>query len=112
MWLKNDGLILAELLLSLSCLLMLGLFFIPLIIDFKVKDRSLQVEKQAYQLLYDELYTFTNNPLLTSNHSVIINEIEYQIFWQEIADSGQKEVCVKVEKNHFQIEKSICKTPE
>jgi competence protein ComGE len=112
MLLKNDGLILAELLLSLSCLLMLSLFFIPLVVEFKVKDRTLQVEKQAYQLLYDELNTFLNNPLSTSNHSIILNGIEYQIFWQEMAASGQMEVCVKVDNNLFHLEESICKTAE
>jgi hypothetical protein len=112
MWLKNDGLILAELLLSLSCLLMLGLFFIPMIVDLRVKALTLQIEKQANQLLYEELNTAINNPLSSSNHSIFINEIEYQILWMDTGDSGQKEVCVKVEKNLFHIQENMCKVSE
>jgi hypothetical protein len=111
MWLKNDGLILAELLLSLSCLLMLGLFFIPMIIDLKVKSLTLQIEKQANQLLYEELNTIIINPFSSSSHSIFINGIEYQLLVKD-TESGQKEVCVKVEKNLFHIEENICKSSE
>lgn len=111
MWLKNDGLILAELLLSLSCLLMLALFFIPMIIDLRVKSLTLQIEKQANQLLYEELNTIIINPLSSSNHSIIMNGIEYQVLVKDTV-SGQKEVCVKVEKNIFHIEENICKSSE
>src|SRR5690242_19595137 len=112
MLLKNDGLVLAELLLSLSCLLMLSLFFTPLIIDLNVQTRNLQIEKQAYQLLYDELQTFIVTPLPAQNHTTVINGIEYQIIMRDIANTGQKEVCVKVEKNRFNTEKNICKLSE
>lgn len=112
MWLKNDGLILAELLLSLSCLLLLGLFFIPLIVDLKAKALTLQIEKQANQLLYEELNTMIINPLSSSNHSIFINGIEYQLLLKDTAVLGQKEVCVKVEKNLFHIQENICKISE
>jgi hypothetical protein len=91
---------------------MLGLFFIPLIVDFKIKSRTLEVEKQAYQLLYEELNTFIINPPSTSNHAVVINGIEYQIFLNKIPNSEQKEVCVKLEQNLFHIDESICQISE
>src|SRR6476620_8357562 len=112
MWLKNDGYILAELLLSLAVLLMLSLFFTPLLIDLTAQTRNLQVEKQSYQLLYDELQSFIVNPLSLQNHTTVINGIDYQIILQDTNAAGQKEVCVKVEKNRFNQETNICQVSE
>lgn len=111
MLLKNDGLVLAELLLSLSSLLMIGLFFTPLLIDLNTQTRNLMVEKQANQFLYEELQTYLVNPLAIQNHSTRMNGIDYQITWRDI-DTGKKEVCVKGEDNHFHLEKNICQTSE
>jgi|SRR4051794_8126778 type II secretory pathway pseudopilin PulG len=112
MWLKNDGYILAELLLSLTILLMLSLFFTPLLIDLSAQTRKLQVEKQAYQLLYEELQAFIVNPLSSQNHTTVINGIDYQINLQDTTVAGQKEVCVKIEKNRFNKETNICQLSE
>lgn len=105
---KSDGFILSELLLSLSCFLMLCLFFIPLINDLKFQYRNLEVEKEANQLLFEELQSVIVSPLSSQNHTTMINGVEYQINLRETYDSGKKEVCIRVEKNRFNLEKNIC----
>lgn len=112
MLLRNDGLILAELLLSLAVLLMLSLFFTPLLIDLTSQTQKLHVERQAYQLLYDELQAYMINPQSVQNHTTVMNGIEYQIIIGDSPAAGQKEVCIKVEKNGFTQETNICQLSE
>jgi hypothetical protein len=95
----------------LSCLLTLGLFFTPLIIQLHVQYQNLRVEKQAWQLLYEELQLITVAPLSAQNHTTIMDGIEYQITVQE-SIPGQKEVCVKVEETRFNSEQNICQRSE
>jgi K+-sensing histidine kinase KdpD len=109
---KNDGVILAELLLSLATLLMVGLFFVPLIMDITTQARNLETEKQATEILYDELQNFTVNPLLSQNYETIINGVKYQIIWSEIPETGQREVFVKIENNQTNPGKNICQVSE
>jgi hypothetical protein len=109
---KNEGMILAELLLSLGCLLMLGLFFTPLVIDLSMQTRKLQIEKQANQLLFNELQTFLVNPLSSQNRTTVVDGVEYQISLCDIADTGQKEVCVKIGKTRYLPEKTVCRFTE
>lgn len=111
-WKKNNGMIVAELLLSLSVFLMIGFFFIPLLMDLSGQTRKLQIENQSYRLLYDELQAFVIDEQPSPDHTSIINGIEYQIFWRDPNLAEQKEVCVKVEKNFFQSETNICLSSE
>jgi competence protein ComGE len=107
MLLKNKGFFLIELLLSLSAWFMLSLIFIPLLIDIKNQALDLEIEKQSYQLLYEELEALAKNGHISSNYSISKNGMEYQISWKDTADSVQKEVCVKVE-NSLHVEKEKC----
>lgn len=107
MWLKNDGVILAELLLSLSALLMICLFFIPLWLDITNQTLKLQIEKNSHQFVYEELQALIINGQPSINHSVIQNGIEYQIT-SSTTDADQTKVCVKVEKNSFHSEIKLC----
>lgn len=111
MWLKNDGVILAEILLSLSSLLMICLFFLPLWSNLTNQTLELQIEKYAYQLMYEELEAQITNGSPSSNHSTIQNGIEYQIEWSQAADEQMK-VCVKVEKNTITPGIKICALSE
>jgi competence protein ComGE len=109
MLLKNDGLILAELLLSLSSLLMVGLFFAPHVTHLNNQAKSLQVEKQAYQYLYEELQALSIEGQPSIGPHITANGVTYQIFMRPSHLIGQKEVCVKVEKNNFVSEETeIC----
>lgn len=105
---KNNGFILAELLLSLSALLLISLFFTPILADLSKQSRQTRIEKQATQFLYEELQGLINNGHPSPDHTTIHNGIEYQIRWRNTEISGQKEVCVKVEKKSFLPETEIC----
>ncbi|MGG3469982.1 competence type IV pilus minor pilin ComGE [Neobacillus pocheonensis] len=103
---KNNGFFLLELLLSLSALLMVCLFLIPLVIEMRDQTRTLEIEKKARQIMFEELQAkLTNNQPLT-NYSVNLNNINYKISW---TDSIQpKEVCVSVDKEPFHKQTEIC----
>jgi competence protein ComGE len=112
MLLKNNGFILAELLLSLSALFMTSLSFTPLLIDLSKQTRQIQIEKQATQFLYEELQGLINNGQPSADHTTIHNGIVYQVSWRNTGITGQKEVCVKVDKKAFLPETEICSLSE
>jgi competence protein ComGE len=110
--LKNNGFILAELILSLSALFMICLFLAPILFDLSQQSKQLQVEKYATQLLFEELQSLIINNQPSQNHSTVQNGIEYQIFWNSTDIPEQRKVCVKVEKNTFQPEIELCRISE
>jgi competence protein ComGE len=112
MLLKNDGYFLLELLLSLSAWFMLGLYFLPLMIDLTNQSRQLEVINKANLLLFEELHAklIEENPI--SSYVIFDNGVEYQIYWRELSVPSQKEVCVKVENNTFLPKTELCKKPE
>jgi competence protein ComGE len=112
MLLKNNGFILAELLLSLSALLMICLFFTPILIDLSKQSKKLQIEKQAHQLLFEELQSFIINDQPSQDHSTVQNGIAYQILWSSTDIPEQRKVCVKIDKNSFQPEIELCRFTE
>ena len=113
MLLKNKGgFFLIELLLSLSVWLMLSLIFIPLLINLKHQAWKLEIEKQSYQILYEELQANTIYEQTNSIHSILKNGIEYQISWKDVDDSNQKEVCIRVGNTSIYSEKEICRQSE
>jgi competence protein ComGE len=112
MLLRNKGFFLIELLLSLSLMLMLSLFFIPLIINMKSQMVKLEIEKQSYQLLYEELQLLLINGKASPARSLSMNGIEYQISWKYSAISEEMEVCIKVENNTVYGEKELCQISE
>lgn len=85
---------------------MLGLFFVPLLMDLKNQSQQLEIDKKASQLLYEELHTKLIDDHLYSNYSVFDKDREYKIDWHEAA--GQKEVCVSVRGSSSQKKTEIC----
>ena len=109
---SNNGFFLIELLLSLSALLMLALFFIPLLVDLNTQSQQLEREKLAEQLLYEELNALVINSTLSPSHSIARNGNEYTITWVSDPPDSQKEVCVTIEKKDRYPEKTICRFAE
>ncbi|XJZ26205.1 hypothetical protein ACF5W4_12480 [Bacillota bacterium Lsc_1132] len=105
---KNSGFFLIELLLSLSVLLMLSLFFVPLFVDLTRQSQQLELEKHAEQLLFEELQASIINGSPSPDHSIFLNGIEYKLTWINRDPEGVQEVCVKLEKS----QKTICRFAE
>lgn len=105
---SNKGFFLLELLLSLSALLMLSLFLLPLLMDVRGQKIQLEIEKKARQIMYEELQAKINNNPTFSNYTISHNRVAYNIIWKDSQVTGQKEVCVRVEKNSFLHQTEIC----
>jgi competence protein ComGE len=107
---NNSGFFLLELLLSLSALLLLSLFLLPLLMDLREQSQQLEVENVARKLMYEELQAKLIDNRLFLNYSVIENTVEYHIIWggSGAGAAGQKEVCVKVDGNSFLSETKVC----
>lgn len=106
---RGNGYFLLELLLSLSAWFMLGLFFIPLLIDMTNQAWLLGAERKATQLIFEELQAKLNDPSSFSGYTVSDNGLDYIVEWNESA-AGEKEVCVQVEKDGLLYK--TCKMPE
>lgn len=112
MLLKNDGFFLLELLLSLSAWFMLGMFFMPILIELSNQSQQLVRDKKAVLFLFEELQANLTEDRTNSNYSIFHNGTEYKIYWKQSSVIGQKEVCVKVEETSFLPRTEICKVPE
>lgn len=102
------GYFLLELLLSLSTLFMICLFLLPLLMELKDQSRKLEIEKTAQKFMYEELKAKIIDNRTFSDYTIKENNIEYKITWMNPNPAGQKEVCVKVEKNSIQPETIVC----
>lgn len=111
-WKYKQGYFLLELLASLAAWLMLCLFIVPLLIDLNNQSLQLEVQNKAEQLLYEELQAKVMDAMDYNNYSLFHHGIEYKINWKDQATSGQKEVCVKVEKQAYIQETEMCAVPE
>ncbi|MCM3729778.1 hypothetical protein M3226_30050 [Neobacillus cucumis] len=105
---SNKGYFLLELLLSLSTMLMICLFLLPLLMELRDQTSKLEIERTAQRFMYQELKAKIIDSRTISNYAVIQNNIEYKIIWVNTSPAGQKEVCVKVEKNSFHTEANFC----
>lgn len=103
---KNNGFFLLELLFSLSVWLMLGLFFVPLLMDLKNQSQQLEINKKANQLLFEELHAKLIDDHVYSGYSIFAKGRKYQIIWREA--TGEKEVCVSVAESSYQQKSEIC----
>lgn len=112
MWSKTSGYFLIELLLSLSTLLMIAMFFVPIAFQLSQQLQQIQVQKQANQLLYEELEAYLAGNHAMVNHSVLLQSREYIITWQGNEVLASLEVCVYVEKKDKQISPIQCKEVE
>ncbi|MDP4085244.1 MAG: hypothetical protein Q8934_11600 [Bacillota bacterium] len=110
--LNNKGFFLLDLLLSLSILIMIGLFFTPVVMNLSIQSQQLKAENVAFQLLYEELDKFIINGHTSPDYSTKENGIDFLIHWKENSDSLQKVVCVTIEKNSFISDTEICATNE
>ncbi|WP_066064276.1 hypothetical protein [Neobacillus soli] len=107
--LRNDkGFFLLELLLSLSALLMISLYLLPLLMDLRGQSKQVEIENKARQLMYEELQAKLIDSRTLTNYTFIQNKVEYKIIWSDPGAASQKEVCVKVEKNSFLPEIKVC----
>ena len=109
---KNDGFFLLELLLSLSAWFMLGMFFMPLLMELSNQSQHLVRDKKAVQFLFEELQGNLTEDRTNSNYSIFHNGTEYKIYWKQSSGFGQKEVCVKVDETSFLPRTEICNVPE
>ncbi|MCL6573681.1 MAG: hypothetical protein K6T88_18700 [Bacillus sp. (in: Bacteria)] len=105
---NNNGFFLLELLLSLSALLMVSLFLLPLLMDLREGSQQLEVENKAQKLMYEELQAKLLDNRFFTNYTFIENKVEYQIIWGDSVMNDQKEVCVKVERSSYRSETKIC----
>ncbi|EKN66286.1 hypothetical protein BABA_16747 [Neobacillus bataviensis LMG 21833] len=107
---SNKGFFLLELLLSLSALLMLSLYLLPLLMESRNQSRQVEIENSARKLMYEELQAKLVDSQTRKNYTIIRNKVEFKIIWNdtEAEAAGQKVVCVKVEKSAFLSEYKIC----
>jgi competence protein ComGE len=105
---NNRGFFLLELLLSLSALLLLSLFLIPLFMDVRDQLRQIEIENSLRKFMYEELQAKVMDGRTFNNYTAIENGIEYQISWRDSTGTGQMEVCVKVEENSILHEMQRC----
>ncbi|PLS01746.1 competence type IV pilus minor pilin ComGE [Neobacillus cucumis] len=105
---SNKGYFLLELLLSLSTMLMLSLFLLPLVREMKDQSKKIEIENTAQKFMYEELKAKIIDGSTFSDYTINQNNVKYKIIWLNPNSTGQKEVCVKVEKNSFYQETNIC----
>lgn len=101
-----------EQLLSLSILLLVCLFLIPLFIDIRNQYRQIEIDHFARQLLYEELQAKLSGGQTDTGYSVFLNGVEYKVNWKNSAIPGESEVCINVDKNSNQFQTEICATQE
>jgi competence protein ComGE len=104
---STKGYFLLELLLSLSALLLICLYLLPLIIEIKEQSQRLELENKAQQIMFEELQTQLINKDMNSSYTTIQNKVEYKVNWKNTR-VDQKEVCVRVEKNSYLPEIEMC----
>lgn len=112
MWWKNEGFFLIELLISLTILLMLSLFFTPLFVDLAGQSKELEEKKQAEQFINEALEEWIINGHPSFDHSINLNGIKYEITWMNSDAAGQQEVCVKIENSSHSPATAICRFAE
>ena len=104
----SKGYFLLELLLSLSALLMLSTFLLPLLLQVRDQSRQLIIENHARQYMFEELQARMMDHQNFQNYTVVQDGIEYQIFWKDNSLPVGKVVCVKVERNSLVHETETC----
>jgi competence protein ComGE len=107
-WKSNRGFFLLELLLSLSAWFLMCLFLLPILIDLNSQTVQAEINKKAQQLVFEELQANLQGNQSSSSYSIFESGVEYQVSWRDSVLNGNKEVCVKVEHNPFQVKTEIC----
>lgn len=109
---RSDGFFLLELLLSLSAWFMMGMFFMPLLMDLSIQSQQHIRDTMAEQFLFEELQANLIEDRIRSNYSIFHNGTEYKVYWKQSSSNGGKEVCVTVDETSFLPKTEICKVPE
>lgn len=91
---------------------MIGLIFMPLLMDLTHQSQQLLRDKKSKQFLFEELQANLAEDRTNSSYSIFHNGTEYKVYWNQSPGNGQKEVCVKVEKNPLLPATEICAIPE
>ncbi|WP_040208033.1 competence type IV pilus minor pilin ComGE [Neobacillus jeddahensis] len=105
---SNNGFFLLELLLSLSALLLLSLYLLPLLMELRAESQQLEINKTAQRIMFEELQAKVIDNQAYTDYTIIQNRIVYKIIWIDSGLDSKKEVCVKVEKTPFLPESKMC----
>jgi competence protein ComGE len=103
---RNEGFFLLELLLSLSTWLIALGILLPYMIHITNQSLTLELEKTATHLLYDELEKMKVEGITATNKTVTRNGVTYEV--KSRASGGALEVCVLF-KDHKQTNFEKCK---
>ncbi|MBY6051236.1 phosphatase [Cytobacillus firmus] len=95
MWRRNEGFFLAELLLSLSGLLLAAGIIFPLVIKALVHSEEVKQDYESTQLLYESLMEAASEGNFPEGKTIKKNQTVYQIFLKE--NQVFMEVCIRYE---------------
>ncbi|KML46068.1 hypothetical protein [Cytobacillus firmus] len=95
MWRRNEGFFLAELLLSLSGMLLAAGIIFPLVIKALVHSEEVKQDYESTQLLYESLMEAASEGSFPEGETIKKNQTVYQIFLKE--NQGFMEVCIRYE---------------
>ncbi|EWG10666.1 hypothetical protein [Cytobacillus firmus] len=95
MWRKNKGFFLAELLLSLSGMLLAAGIMFPLIIKALEHSEEVKQDFESTQLLYESLLEAASEGSFPEGETMKKNQTVYKIFPKE--NQGVMEVCIRYE---------------
>ena len=95
MWRRNEGFFLAELLLSLSGMLLAAGIMFPLVIKAIEHSEEVKQDYESTQLLYESLQQAAWEGSFPEGKIIKKNQTVYEIFPKE--NPGLREVCIKYE---------------
>ncbi|WP_436372901.1 phosphatase [Cytobacillus sp. BC1816] len=95
MWRRNEGFFLAELLLSLSGILLAAGIMFPLVIKAIEHSEEVKQDYKSTQLLYESLQQAASEGHYPEGKTIIKNQTVYEIF--PIENQGFMEVCIRYE---------------
>ncbi|MCM3704547.1 MULTISPECIES: phosphatase [Cytobacillus] len=95
MWRKNEGFFLAELLLSLSGMLLAASIMFPLVIKALEHSEEVKQDYESTQLLYESLMEAASERSFPEGKIIKKNQTVYQILLKK--NQGFMEVCIRYE---------------
>ncbi|MEK3853171.1 phosphatase [Cytobacillus sp. FSL H8-0458] len=95
MWRRNEGFFLAELLLSLSGLLLAAGIMFPLVIKALEHSEEVKQDYDGTQLFYESLLEAASEGSFPEGRTMKKNQTVYKIFLKE--NQGFMEVCIRYE---------------
>jgi hypothetical protein len=95
MWRRNEGFFLAELLISLSGMLLAAGIIFPLVIKALEQSEEVKQDYKSTQLLYESLMEAASEGSFPEGKTMKVNQTVYYIFPKE--KQGFMEVCIRYE---------------